>query len=141
MTHSTDLLFASTGLHPFVDPVSLMHAERRRADGRFPSRGGFARQRCLGGFTREPGRRGGSCSGELQQVLLLPLQHHLLQPAGKLSMHANLPAMHCCRGRIFLKLYFVLKCVLYVELQESHEQHFPPAEDDGNPTHEQRLPG
>lgn len=28
-----------------------------------------------------------------------------------------------------------------VELQDSHEQHFPPAEDDGDPTHEQRLSG
>lgn len=27
------------------------------------------------------------------------------------------------------------------ELQESHEQRFPPAEDDGDPAHEQRVPG
>lgn len=27
------------------------------------------------------------------------------------------------------------------ELQESHEQRFPPAEDDGDPAHEQRMPG
>lgn len=26
------------------------------------------------------------------------------------------------------------------ELQESYEQHVPPAADDGDPTHEQRLP-
>lgn len=29
----------------------------------------------------------------------------------------------------------------FVELQESHEQHLPPAEDDGDSVHEQRLPG
>lgn len=27
------------------------------------------------------------------------------------------------------------------ELQESHEQRFPPAEDDGDPAHEQRVSG
>ena len=31
--------------------------------------------------------------------------------------------------------------VFFVELQESHEQRFPPAEDDGDSAHEQRLPG
>lgn len=31
--------------------------------------------------------------------------------------------------------------VFFVEFQESYEQRFTPAEDDGDPAHEQRLPG
>lgn len=31
--------------------------------------------------------------------------------------------------------------VFFSELQESYEQCFAPAEDDGDPTHEQCLPG
>lgn len=34
----------------------------------------------------------------------------------------------------------VLFCIP-AELQKSHEQRFPPAEDDGDPAHEQRVPG
>lgn len=33
-----------------------------------------------------------------------------------------------------------LFCV-FAELPESYEQCFPPAEDDGDPAHEQRMPG
>lgn len=38
-------------------------------------------------------------------------------------------------------MYLIISPVFYAELQESHEQCFPPAEDDGNPAHEQRMPG
>lgn len=40
----------------------------------------------------------------------------------------------------FIFLIFSSPC-FFVELQESYEQCFPPAEDDGDPTHEQRMPG
>lgn len=38
---------------------------------------------------------------------------------------------------VFITLLF---CV-FVELPESHEQCFPPAAHDGDPAHEQRVPG
>lgn len=46
----------------------------------------------------------------------------------------------------FIFLIFSPLCVFFLfcffaELQESYEQCFPPAEDDGDPTHEQRMPG
>lgn len=43
--------------------------------------------------------------------------------------------------QIYSTLLFSLVFCFSSELQESYEQCFPPAEDDGDPTHEQRLSG
>lgn len=45
-------------------------------------------------------------------------------------------------GKLLNSLIFIMSFFVYfAELQKSHEQRFPPAADDGDPAHEQRLPG
>lgn len=58
------------------------------------------------------------------------------QPAGRLNVRETWKNDVTFKFKIFH-----LRAFIFPELQESYEQHFPPAEDDGDPTHEQRMPG
>lgn len=130
----------SAGAQLFVSPFPIRQAEWRWPAGYFAAGGDApggdaAGQRCPFVFTRQPGGRRGGCNRGRQQVLLLPLRHHLPQPASRLNILYT--------GRSGKYKDFVWPCcfIFFPELQESYEQCFPPAEDDGDPTHEQCMPG
>lgn len=144
----------SVGAQLFVSPVPICQAEWRWPSGWFTLRGDATGQRCPFGFTRQPAGRRGWCSGGRQHVLLLPLQHYLPQPASRFMffcVFSCLCLLRMCKRLkklqqiydyvLLFSLLCVFVCVFFAELQESYEQCFPPAEDDGDPTHEQRLPG
>ena len=103
--------FLSVGLQLLVSPADLWQAEWRGPAGKFASRGDFTGPRCLFGFTREPGRRWGRCSGGLEQVLLLPLQHHVSQPASRLNKHEADGGMILFGSSLCLMLSLLCVCV------------------------------
>lgn len=67
----------SAGPQLLAGPLSVWTAERGLPAGEFTRRGGG------GGVARQPGGGRRGRGGRCQQVLLLPLQHHLPQPAGR----------------------------------------------------------
>lgn len=96
------LWFAPAGRQLSVSPASVYLAEGRQPAGSPVPGWHFTSQRVSTGWPGQPGGRRGWCGWGHQQVLLLPLQHHLPQPTSGLNK------TYCRVGRKEFYFYFTL---------------------------------